>query len=121
MRDVLNITKYTVPTAHRIGQRYHQLGLVGLQDGRHQNQGAPRVLTVDEQQRVAARLHEDFQHGIVWEGKQLQAWILKEFGKEVYLGRTYEFMRAAGLSPQQPRPQHVKGDPVVQEAFKTKS
>jgi transposase len=30
-------------------------------------------------------------------------------------------MRAAGLSPQKPRPQHVKGDPVVQEAFKTKS
>ncbi|WP_415791755.1 helix-turn-helix domain-containing protein [Deinococcus saxicola] len=44
-----------------------------------------------------------------------------EFGKDVYLGRTYEFMRAAGFSPQKPRPQHVGGDETAREAFKTKS
>ena len=61
------------------------------------------------------------EQGVVWEGKRLQGWIKEQFGKEVYLGRTYEFMRAAGFSPQKPRPQHVKGDEAAKEAFKTKS
>lgn len=121
LRDVLKITKYTVPAAHLIVKRYHDLGLPGLQDGRRHNRGAPRVLTASEQQTLAARLQEDFEQGIVWDGKKVQAWIQHEFGKEVYLGRTYELMRAAGLSPQKPRPQHVNGDQIAKEAFKTKS
>lgn len=118
--EVLDITKYAVRTAREIVERYHTLGLSGLRDGRHDNTGAPKLLTPDEQQELAARLHEDFGKGIVWEGKKLQAWIKERFGKEVYLGRTYEFMRAAGFSPQQPRPQHIKGDEGAKEAFKTK-
>lgn len=121
LHEVLSITKYSVPAAHLVIKRYHEHGLAGLQDGRRQNQGAPRVLSAEEQQRLATRLHEDFKQGIVWDGKQVQAWVEHEFGKQVYLGRTYEFMRAAGLSPQTPRPQHVQSDPVAQEAFKTKS
>lgn len=121
LRDVLKLTRCTVPAAHLIVKRYHDLGLAGLQDGRRQNRGAPRVLTASEQQTLAARLQKDFEQGIVWDGKQVQAWIQHEFGKEVYLGRTYEFMRAAGLSPQKPRPQHVNGDQIAKEAFKTKS
>ncbi|CAM4086539.1 Winged helix-turn helix domain-containing protein [Deinococcus frigens] len=54
-------------------------------------------------------------------GKDLQHWIQMEFGKQVYIGRTYEFMRAAGFSPQKPRPQQVGGDERAKQAFKTKS
>lgn len=119
--DVMDITKYGVRSARYVVDRYHQFGLKGLQDGRRDNRGAPRVLSADEQQALAAQLHADFEQGVVWEGKRLQEWIKEQFGKEVYLGRTYEFMRAAGFSPQKPRPQHVKGDPEAKEAFKTKS
>lgn len=120
-QEVLEITRYAVSTARGLIERYHRLGLGGLRDGRHDNAGAPTVLSADEQQRVAARLQADFEQGIVWEGKQLQVWIKQEFGKDVYLSRTYEFMRAAGLSPQKPRPHHVDADAQRQEAFKTKS
>jgi len=119
--DVLAITRYSVRAARKIVERYHTLGLDGLSDGRAHNQGAPPVLSADEQQGLAARLEADFEQGIVWEGKRLQQWIKEQFGKEVYLSRSYEFMRAAGFSPRQFRPQHVKGDPVAQEAFRTKS
>ena len=118
--DVMDITRYAVRSARYVIERYHRLGLDGLKDGRRENQGAPRVLTAEEQQVLAAQLHADFAQGVVWEGKRLQEWIKEQFGKEVYLGRTYEFMRAAGFSPQQPRPQHVKGDQAAKEAFKTK-
>ncbi|CAA9368908.1 MAG: hypothetical protein AVDCRST_MAG93-8232 [uncultured Chloroflexia bacterium] len=118
--DVLAITQYSVRSARKIVARYHLLGLEGLTDGRAQNQGAPRVLTAEEQQTLAARLATDFEAGIVWDGPTLQRWIKEELGKDVYLGRTYEFMRAAGFSPRQLRPQHVKGDPAAQDDFKTK-
>jgi transposase len=119
--DVLGLTKYAVTSARKAIERYHRLGLAGLTDGRRDNRGAPKVLTAEEQQVLAAQLHTDFEQGVVWDGKRLQEWIKEQFGKEVYLGRTYEFMRAAGFSPQKPRPQHVKGDPAAKEAFKTKS
>lgn len=119
--DVLSLTKYAVTSARKAIARYHRLGLAGLADGRRDNLGAPKVLTAVEQQVLAAQLHTDFEQGVVWEGKRLQGWIKEQFGKEVYLGRTYEFMRAAGFSPQKPRPQHVKGDQATKEAFTTKS
>lgn len=119
--EVMGITKYAATTARLMIGRYHTLGLAGLQDGRSKNRGRPRVLTADEQQALAARLKEDFAQGTVWSGQQVQAWILAEYGKDVYLSRSYEFMRAAGFSPQKPRPRHVKGDEQVKENFKTKS
>ena len=57
----------------------------------------------------------------MWSGLQVQAWVLAEYGKKVHLARSYEFMRAAGFSPQKPRPRHVKGDEQAKENFKTKS
>lgn len=119
--DVLNITKYAVTSARRMIDRYHTLGLPGLQDGRDHNTGHPRVLTADEQHALAARLHEDFAQGKVWSGLQVKAWLLAEYGKEVYIARTYEFMRTAGFSPQKPRPRHIKSDEQAKENFKTKS
>ena len=63
----------------------------------------------------AARLNEDFVQGTVWSGQQVQAWVLAKFGKQVHLARSYEFMRAAGFSPQKPRPRHVKGNEQAKE------
>ena len=119
--EVMEITKYGVTTARLMIGRYHELGLAGLQDGRAQNRGRPRVLTADEQQALAARLKEDFAQGTVWTGQAVQAWLLAEYDKDVHLARSYEFMRAAGFSPQKPRPRHVKGDEQAKENFKTKS
>jgi len=119
--DVLEITKYAVITARQLVKRYHTKGLLGLQDDRHHNPGAPTLLTPVEQQALAAQLQQDFEQGLVWEGKQIQAWVKERFGKDVYLGRTYEWLRAAGFTPQKPRPQHVNGNQAAKEAFKTKS
>ncbi|MBZ9753593.1 winged helix-turn-helix domain-containing protein [Deinococcus sp. HMF7604] len=99
--------------------RYRAMGLSGLRDGRQGNRGAPWVLTAEEQ-ALAARLHADFEQGLVWSGKEVQDWVRETTGKTVHLGRTYELMRAAGFSPQKPRPRHVNGDEVAKAAFKTK-
>lgn len=119
--DTLELTRYSVSGARLIIQRYHELGLAGLRDARHLNQGAPTVLTAAEQQELASQLREAFDQGRPWDGPKVQAWIKERFGKTVYISRTYEFMRTAGFSPQKPRPRHVKGDEGAKEAFKTKS
>lgn len=121
LAEILALTRYSRVTSYALVTRYHALGLESLADGRHSNAGAPTVLTPGEQQRLARHLHEDFEPGVVPAGKDLQQWIQTEFGKKVYLGRTYEFMRAAGVSPQKSRPRQVGGDEVAQESFKTKS
>ncbi|WP_415785685.1 winged helix-turn-helix domain-containing protein [Deinococcus saxicola] len=115
------MTHYSVSGARKVLDRYHTLGLDGLGDGRAHNQGAPSVLTAGEQQRLAAQLQADFTQGVVWSGKMVQDWIRDQFGKEVYLSRTYEFMRLAGFSPQRPRPRHVGGNTAAQDDFKSKS
>lgn len=119
--EVLAITRYSARSARTIVGRYHALGLEGLKDGRAHNQGAPRVLSVDEQQCLAAQLQADFEQGIVWDGAKVVQWVREHCGKDVYVSRAYEFMRAAGFSPRQLRPQHVGADPVAQEAFRSKS
>lgn len=119
--DVLDITRYSVTAARLLVGRYHDQGLEALKDARHNNPGAARLLTAEEQQQLADQLQQDFQAGIVWDGKKVQAWIKEQWGKEVYLARTYEFMRAAGFSPQKPRPGHIKADLEARENFKTKS
>ena len=118
--ETLELTRYSVSGARQIIERYNRLGLSGLKDARHENQGAPPVLTAEEQQRFAAALQQDFDQGVVWDGNRAQSWVKEVLGKEIYLGRGYERMHQAGFSPQRPRPQHKKGDPVAKEAFKTK-
>ena len=86
--EVMGITKYAATTARLMIGRHHELGLAGLQDGRAQNRGRPRVPTAGEQQGLAARLNEDFVRGTVWSGQQVQAWILAGYGKDVYLSRS---------------------------------
>lgn len=119
--EVLHISQYSVSGARVIIDRYHQFGLDGLKDSRHNNQGAPTVLTSEEQQQFAAQLHQNFEQGIVWDGRKARQWIKETFGKDLYLGRVYERMHAAGFSPQKPRPQHAQADLERQEEFKKKS
>ncbi|GMA16730.1 winged helix-turn-helix domain-containing protein [Deinococcus metallilatus] len=116
--DTLELTKYSASAARLIIQRYHKLGLAGLRDGRPLNQGAPTLLTAAEQQELAAQLREALDQGRPWDGPKVQAWLKERLGKTVHIARTYELMRAAGFSLQQPRPRHVKSDKAAKEAFR---
>ncbi|GGR74582.1 hypothetical protein GCM10008959_39770 [Deinococcus seoulensis] len=119
--EILQVTRYNRVTVYGLVKRYREQGLAGLRDARHANQGAPRLLTAEQQQTLAARLHADFEQGIVWSGKDVQDWLQQQYGMSVHLGRTYEFLRAAGFTPQRPRPRHVGGDEAAKEAFNSKS
>lgn len=119
--EILELTRYSVSGARNVLERYQKYGLDGLKDSRHQNKGAPTVLTAEEKLLFSVALRRDFEDGIVWDGKKAQQWIKDNLGKDVYITRGYEAMHAAGFSYQKPRPSHTKANKEAQEEFKSKS
>ena len=86
-----------------------------MEDRRHQNNGAPTLLSDAQLLWLARAVRAD---GEPWSGRRVQQEIAREFGKDVQLSRCYEFLAAVGYSQQQPRPRQVEADPVAQEEFK---
>ncbi|WP_139806890.1 hypothetical protein [Deinococcus hopiensis] len=68
------MSRYSRITAYHLLDRDRERGLAALRDGREKNRGAPTLLTAEEQQRLSAQIHQDFEQGMVGEGKRLQAW-----------------------------------------------
>lgn len=113
--DALRITQYSYQGAAKVIARYNERGLEAVNDLRHQNQGAPTVLSDAELLWLGRTIRADQEP---WSGLRVQQEIAQEFGKKVHLSRCYEFLAAVGYSRQEPRPRHVEADPVAQEEFK---
>ena len=89
-----------------------------VHDLRHQNRGAPTLLSDAELLWLGRAIRADQEP---WSGLRVQRELAQEFGKKVHLSRCYEFLAAVGYSRQEPRPRHVEANPAAQEAFKKKS
>lgn len=113
--DALSVTQYSYQGADKVIDAYNERGLDAVQDLRHQNQGAPTLLTDAELLWLGQAVRVE---GEPWSGERVQQELAREFGKEVHLSRCYEFLDAVGYSQQQPRPRHVEADPIAQEEFK---
>lgn len=117
-KEVMTLSAYSSFSVREIIKRYNEHGLEGLKDRRHENPGAPRLLSDEELLLLAQVLRKDYAEGKVWDGRKVVAWVRQELGKEVYLSRAYEYFAVTGFSLQAPRPAHVKADLVEQEHFK---
>ncbi|WP_084048184.1 winged helix-turn-helix domain-containing protein [Deinococcus hopiensis] len=119
--EALKLTGYSYQGADKIIDAYHQHGLAGLKDQRHQNSGAPTLLSDAEVLLLARTIRADTASGGVWNGARVQSWVKQELEKDVHLSRCYAFLDAVGYSLQVPRPRHVEANQVTQEAFQKKS
>jgi transposase len=118
-KQVLELSAYSETSLWQTVKRYNEAGLAGLRDRRHDNPGAPTLLSDADMLLLAQNIRKDYAEGKVWNGKKVVAWLKEELGKEVR-GRAYEYLAAIGFSLQEPRPAHAKADPVAQEHFKKK-
>lgn len=116
--EVLNLSGYSPSSLVSLIKRYNAQGLAGLRDARHENKGAPSLLSDEEMLRLAQVIRTDYKVGRVWDGAKVVTWLREELGKEVYPSRAYEYLAAVGFSRQSPRPSHVKADAAQQEHFK---
>ena len=117
-KEVMELSAYSSFSLRDIIKRYNQQGLAGLKDRRHENPGAPSLLSDEEILRLAQVIRKDYAEGKVWDGRKVVNWLRRELDKDVYLSRAYEYFAATGFSLQMPRPAHVKADRAEQERFK---
>lgn len=120
-KEIEAVTQYSRSGISELITRYNQEGLAGLKDKRHENNGAPRKLTDTQRAEILIDINQGIELGYMWSGKRLIEHIFKKYGIQVPEGSVYRIFRELGFSLQTPRPSHDKGDPIAQEAFKTKS
>ena len=119
--EAMELTHYSLMSAIKCIKLYNEAGIVGLRDRRTEGKGAPKLLDQVETQKLIQAIQEGYQGGKEWSGAAVQAWVKENFQLEIYHGRAYEYLAAAGFSRKRPRPLHVRGDEAVKEAFKGKS
>ena len=111
-------TGYSDLSIREIVQRYNAQGLGGLKDKRHENPGAPTLLSDEQMLHLAQVVRKDYAKGVVWNGEKVMTWLQEEYEVEVYPQRVYEYLKQISMSQQVPRPRHRKADDVAQETFK---
>ncbi len=116
--EVMALSAYSSFSVREIIKRYNEQGLAGLKDRRHENPGAPSLLSDEELLLLAQVVRKDYAEGKVWNGCKVVDWLRAVFAKEVHISRAYEYLAAIGFSLQAPRPAHVKADLAEQERFK---
>jgi transposase len=113
MGEILQTTGYSRVTAYALVRRYRERGLGALRDGRQDNRGAPRLLTDGQRRALHDRLQADAGRGVLWSGRDVQTWLREQYGLAVHLGRTYELLRDAGLTPRGARTRPDAADPAT--------
>ena len=117
----MTLTRYSLMSALKCIKLYNESGVVGLRDRRAENKGAPRLLDDVQTEKLFAAIQEGYRAGALWNGAAVQAWVKENDQLEIYHGRAYEYLEAAGFSQKRPRSIHVRGDNAAKEAFKGKS
>lgn len=116
--EVLELTAYSSVSLWEIIKRYTTEGLEGLRDLRHENPGAPPLLSGEELAGLAQLVRKDYGNKVLWNGNKVVAWAKESLDKDIYPQRAFEYLSQIGFSKQSPRRRHRKADKAQQEAFK---
>ncbi len=119
-KEATALSAYSSFSVLDIIKRYNEQGLEGLKDRRHENRGAPSLLSDEELLRLAQVLRKDYAEGKIWNGQKVVDWLQEALGKDVHLSRAYEHFAATGFSLRAPRPAHVNEDIRVDEQLRHK-
>ena len=120
-QEVMALSAYSHVSLVDIIKRYNAEGLEGLKDRRHDNPGAPTLLSDEELLLLAQTVRKDYDKGKVWNGAKVVSWLRDKFGKEVYEQRAYEYLASISMSQQIPRPRHLNANALEQDSFKKKT
>ena len=116
--EARHITQYSLVSVIKCIKLYNASGLTDLRDGRADNPGAPTLLNEDQTKRLIQAIQDAYKAGTLWNGAAVQAWVKEQFQLEIYPGRAYEYLDAAGFSHKRQRSVHVRGNDEEKEAFK---
>lgn len=119
VKETSEITGYSERWIFEIARRFNVDGPNGLGDCRQDNSGAGNSLLTPIQ-KIDLRIALAFPppEGGIWNGRKVADWISKVIGRPVDRQRGWDYLKKLGYRRRKPRPKHVKGDPVQQQAFK---
>jgi transposase len=115
---------YSYPYAQKILKRYNSCGEAGIinqknQTSNHQR-GKKRLLNSQQLEKLKQQIQQKPPDGGIWTGTKVARWIEQETGREkVWNQRGWDYLKKCNYSWQSPRQQHLKGDKLEQEIFKT--
>lgn len=109
---------YTARWVRTIVQRWNRGGEPAIVDHRRLQQGAPPLLSPEQQQELDQALDQPPADGGLWSGPKVAAWMAERLGREVDSRRGWDYLQRLGRSSRVPRPQHEESDEGEQAAFK---
>jgi len=121
LTEAAKVVGFNYDYARGIVRAYNRDGAKGLRNRRRERKpGLLKALLNPEQKaELAKRLNSPPEDGGVWSGPKVAQEIARMTGREkVWPQRGWDYLKLLGFSCQQPRPRHVKGSVVEQEAFK---
>ncbi len=117
-QEVADLTGLTVAWVREVVKRYNQQGPDAVGDQRHQNAGAPRVLSAQQEAELVAALHGPAPDGGLWSGPKVARWINARAKRHVTDDGGWVYLRRLDYRQQVPRRRHIKADLEAQAAFK---
>jgi len=110
--------------AREVVKSYNAKSAAGLRNRRSDRRPncCRSMLTLEQQGQLKERLKKPPEDGGLWNGPKVARVIAEMTGrKKVWPQRGWDDLKRVDYSHQVPRPQHVKGDPEAQQAFKKNS
>lgn len=119
--EVEEITRYSRTWIYALAKRCNQLGVAGLGDHRHENQGAKALIGDVEQAQLWQVLQENAPDGGLWNGHQVADWLTALTGRQISRHRGWEILRQMTFRLRIPRPSHTCSEESEQLAWKKNS
>lgn len=116
--EVASTLRITREKVRRIVHRFNEYSLKGLK--RSTSPGVPRKLTGEQESDLRERILKSPQKKdevSVFHGPDIQRIVQEEYGIAYKDRSIYPVLHRLGLSHQDPRPKHPKGDTAKQAAF----
>ena len=117
---IIQATGYSKGWIATLVQRYNRQGVDAIGDNRHQNPGAPALLSQEQRTTLADLLTGPAPDGGLWTGPKVAAWMSEQLDRPVHPQRGWELLHQLGFRSYVPRPRHQRADEAAQEAFQKK-
>lgn len=114
--EVARSMGFSAEWVRRVAARYNE-GLERVADARHGNGGHGRLLDASQFQALESVLETASPDGTPWSGPKVARWMSEKVGRPVAAQRGWDYLRRAGHTPQQPRPEHQGACAEAQACF----